>query len=207
MLARRLERGDVEATAALLARAMDDDPAYRFLFPRAAERQAGLAGFAVARVEELSFPRTERYSVWSMRRAASRETALAAGEGAAELRERRFTIVENADARCVLARVALHLKLAGNGADDERHLEPIRREPLAKRGERSFEVLVVPPDRGAHVHEQTRLPAVDRGERANGRSPSAIEVGELDARRLADEQHDGLAGKHEHLHVLVFEEG
>ena len=35
----------VPAVARLLAQAMDDDPAYRFLFPRAAERSRGLADF------------------------------------------------------------------------------------------------------------------------------------------------------------------
>lgn len=45
MLVRKLEQGDVEATAAVLARAMDDDPAYRFLFPRGEERTRGLTDF------------------------------------------------------------------------------------------------------------------------------------------------------------------
>lgn len=40
-----MEPGDVRSTAALLAAAMDDDPAYAFLFPRPAERGRGLADF------------------------------------------------------------------------------------------------------------------------------------------------------------------
>lgn len=39
---RLLESADIPATAALLAAAMDDDPAYGFLFPRVAERARGL---------------------------------------------------------------------------------------------------------------------------------------------------------------------
>lgn len=42
---RALEAADIAATAALLAKAMDDDPAYRFLFPREQERRAGLEDF------------------------------------------------------------------------------------------------------------------------------------------------------------------
>jgi len=45
MFVRRLELGDIEATAVVLAKAMDDDPAYRFLFPRDADRPTGLADF------------------------------------------------------------------------------------------------------------------------------------------------------------------
>ncbi len=45
MVIRRLEPADIGATAALLAKAMDDDPAYRFLFPREQERPAGLEDF------------------------------------------------------------------------------------------------------------------------------------------------------------------
>jgi GNAT superfamily N-acetyltransferase len=42
---RSLEPADIGATAALLAEAMDDDPGYRFLFPRAEDRRAGLEDF------------------------------------------------------------------------------------------------------------------------------------------------------------------
>lgn len=42
---RSLEPADVGATATLLAEALDDDPAYRFLFPRAENRRAGLEDF------------------------------------------------------------------------------------------------------------------------------------------------------------------
>jgi GNAT superfamily N-acetyltransferase len=45
MAIRALEPADIRATAALLARAMDDDPAYRFLFPRGQSRVAGLEDF------------------------------------------------------------------------------------------------------------------------------------------------------------------
>jgi ribosomal protein S18 acetylase RimI-like enzyme len=38
-----LASAEVEATAALLAEALDDDPAYRFLFPEGAKRRRGLA--------------------------------------------------------------------------------------------------------------------------------------------------------------------
>jgi ribosomal protein S18 acetylase RimI-like enzyme len=40
-----LTRAEVDATADLLARALDDDPAYRFLFPREGGRYAGLRAF------------------------------------------------------------------------------------------------------------------------------------------------------------------
>jgi GNAT superfamily N-acetyltransferase len=42
---RSLEPEDIGATATLLAEAMDDDPAYNFLFPRRQERPAGLKDF------------------------------------------------------------------------------------------------------------------------------------------------------------------
>lgn len=42
---RPLEPEDVGATAALLAQAMDDDPAYAFLFPPGEDRPAGLVDF------------------------------------------------------------------------------------------------------------------------------------------------------------------
>jgi ribosomal protein S18 acetylase RimI-like enzyme len=42
---RLLEREDIGATAVLLAAAMDDDPAYGFLFPRGDGRRAGLEDF------------------------------------------------------------------------------------------------------------------------------------------------------------------
>jgi ribosomal protein S18 acetylase RimI-like enzyme len=42
LIVRPLERADVPTTAALLARAFHDDPAYAFLFPRPALRRAGL---------------------------------------------------------------------------------------------------------------------------------------------------------------------
>jgi GNAT superfamily N-acetyltransferase len=45
MVVRTLEPAEVGATAALLANAMDDDPAYRFLFPRERDRPAGLEDF------------------------------------------------------------------------------------------------------------------------------------------------------------------
>jgi GNAT superfamily N-acetyltransferase len=45
MVVRPLELADVGATSALLAAAMDDDPAYRFLFPRPSERRRGLEDF------------------------------------------------------------------------------------------------------------------------------------------------------------------
>jgi len=40
-----LEPKDILATAALLAEAMDDDPAYAFLFPKPSERRRGLGDF------------------------------------------------------------------------------------------------------------------------------------------------------------------
>ncbi len=42
---RALEPEDIGATAALLAKALDDDPAYNFLFPRGQNRLAGLEDF------------------------------------------------------------------------------------------------------------------------------------------------------------------
>jgi GNAT superfamily N-acetyltransferase len=42
---RPLEPKDIGATAALLAEAMDDDPAYNFLFPQGKDRPAGLEEF------------------------------------------------------------------------------------------------------------------------------------------------------------------
>jgi GNAT superfamily N-acetyltransferase len=42
---RPLEPADIGATAALLADAMDDDPAYNFLFPRGQDHAAGLEDF------------------------------------------------------------------------------------------------------------------------------------------------------------------
>lgn len=42
---RPLEPEDIAATAGLLAQAMDDDPAYSFLFPRGQDRPAGLEDF------------------------------------------------------------------------------------------------------------------------------------------------------------------
>ncbi len=42
---RALEAADIPATATMLAAALDDDPAYRFLFPRADERADGLKDF------------------------------------------------------------------------------------------------------------------------------------------------------------------
>jgi GNAT superfamily N-acetyltransferase len=42
---RALEPEDIRATATLLAEAMDDDPAYSFLFPRGRDRPAGLEDF------------------------------------------------------------------------------------------------------------------------------------------------------------------
>jgi GNAT superfamily N-acetyltransferase len=45
ILVRLVEPRDVAATAALLAAAMDDDPAYRFLFPNREERRAGFEDF------------------------------------------------------------------------------------------------------------------------------------------------------------------
>lgn len=45
MVIRPLERAEIAATAALLAKAMNDDPAYRFLFPLERERPAGLEDF------------------------------------------------------------------------------------------------------------------------------------------------------------------
>jgi hypothetical protein len=45
MAIRPLEPEDIRATAALLAKAMDDDPAYNFLFPRGQDRSAGLEDF------------------------------------------------------------------------------------------------------------------------------------------------------------------
>lgn len=45
MIVRALEPREIGATASLLAKAMDDDPAYRFLFPRGGERRAGLEDF------------------------------------------------------------------------------------------------------------------------------------------------------------------
>jgi GNAT superfamily N-acetyltransferase len=45
MAIRALEPEDIGATAALLAKGMDDDPAYQFLFPRPHSRAAGLRDF------------------------------------------------------------------------------------------------------------------------------------------------------------------
>ena len=45
MVIRALEPADIRATAALLAEAMDDDPAYNFLFPRGQGHLAGLEDF------------------------------------------------------------------------------------------------------------------------------------------------------------------
>jgi GNAT superfamily N-acetyltransferase len=45
MVIRALEAMDIRATAALLAEAMDDDPAYSFLFPRGQNQRAALAEF------------------------------------------------------------------------------------------------------------------------------------------------------------------
>jgi GNAT superfamily N-acetyltransferase len=45
MVVRALEPAEIAATAALLSKAMDDDPAYRFLFPREGDRPAGLQDF------------------------------------------------------------------------------------------------------------------------------------------------------------------
>jgi len=45
MTVRALEPADIRATGALLAEAMDDDPAYSFLFPRRQNRPAGLEDF------------------------------------------------------------------------------------------------------------------------------------------------------------------
>ncbi len=45
LVVRKLEPAEIGATAALLAKAMDDDPGYRFLFPRQRDRPAGLEDF------------------------------------------------------------------------------------------------------------------------------------------------------------------
>jgi GNAT superfamily N-acetyltransferase len=45
MTVRALEPADIRATAALLAQAMADDPAYGFLFPRGRDQRAGLEDF------------------------------------------------------------------------------------------------------------------------------------------------------------------
>jgi GNAT superfamily N-acetyltransferase len=45
IVVRLLEPADIGATSALLAAAMDDDPAYAFLFPRPQERHRGLEDF------------------------------------------------------------------------------------------------------------------------------------------------------------------
>ncbi len=89
---RSLEPEDIGATAALLAKAMDDDPAYDFLFPRGQDRRAGLedffarnlrthlpyrctyvgvvgsTGFEVDHVRDVSLMGEAPYPVWSMRR-------------------------------------------------------------------------------------------------------------------------------------------